>query len=53
MKVKTAVITVELVPESLSEDNKRIISELISWFQEENALIPWVKSLKEVTVKDC
>ncbi|MEM3752052.1 MAG: hypothetical protein QXM65_03720 [Candidatus Bathyarchaeia archaeon] len=53
MKVKRAVITVELVPESLSEDNKKIVSELVSWFREENALIPWIKSVKEVVVKDC
>ncbi|MGB9676170.1 MAG: hypothetical protein ACPL0C_03170 [Candidatus Bathyarchaeales archaeon] len=53
MKVKRAVIIVELVPESLSEDNKQIISELVSWFKEENALIPWVKNVKEVVIEDC
>jgi hypothetical protein len=53
MRVKKAVITLELVPESLTEDDKKIVSELTSWFQEETILIPWMKGVKEIAVKDC
>jgi hypothetical protein len=53
MKVKKAIITLELVPESLSEDDKKIASELSSWFKEETVLIPWMKGVKEIVVRDC
>jgi len=51
MKRKIAVITVELVDESIEETNERIKQELLDWFQDV-ASIPWVKDVKDITVKD-
>ena len=52
MKRKTAIITVELVDESAEESDKGIEQELFEWLREDSA-IPWVKDVKDVTVKDC
>lgn len=52
VKAKKAVIFVELVPESLVENDERVVSELASWFREAVS-VPWVKSVKEIKIKDC
>jgi hypothetical protein len=52
MKKKKAVITVELVDESSEEKNSKIAQELLDWFREDAILIPWVKKVEDVTVKD-
>jgi len=51
MKRKTAIITVELVDESMEETNNKIKQELLDWFRDV-ASIPWVKDVKDITVKD-
>jgi len=51
MKRKTAIISVELVDESIEETNDKIKQELLDWFQD-STYIPWVKSVKNITVKD-
>jgi hypothetical protein len=52
MKRKRAIITVELVDESIEEKNEKIEQELLDWFRENTISIPWVKDVKEITVKD-
>jgi len=52
MKRKVAVITVELVDESILQADSEIEKEMLAWFSEEVA-IPWFKSVKGITVKDC
>jgi hypothetical protein len=52
MKKKKAIITFELVDESLEETDKKIAQELLDWLQEDNVLIPWVKTIKNITVTD-
>jgi hypothetical protein len=52
MKRKKAIITVELVDESAEESDKAIELELLEWFREDST-IPWVRDVKDVTVKDC
>jgi hypothetical protein len=52
MKRKNAIITVELVDESIEETNDKIKQELLDWFQEDATSIPWVKDVKNITVKD-
>ncbi|MEM2971254.1 MAG: hypothetical protein QW270_02365 [Candidatus Bathyarchaeia archaeon] len=51
MKKKTAIIKVELVTESLAEPDEKIVKELFDWFHEEAIGIPWVKDVKNITVK--
>jgi len=51
MKKKKAVITVELIDESLEEADEKITQELLKWFREVIS-IPWVKEVKDITVKD-
>jgi hypothetical protein len=51
MRRKKAIITVELVDESVEESDKGIELELLEWFREDS-FIPWVKDVKDVTVKD-
>jgi hypothetical protein len=53
MKMKKAIITVELVEESVKEADEKIAKELIKWLREDAIFIPWVKEVKGVTVKDC
>ena len=52
MRRKRAIITVELVDESSEEKDEKIEQELLDWFQENATFIPWVKDVKEITVKD-
>jgi hypothetical protein len=52
MKRKTAIITLELVDESIEETDKKIAQELLNWFQEDAVSIPWVKNIKEITVRN-
>ena len=52
MKRKTAIIKVELVVESLTEPDEKIVKELFDWFREEAIYVPWVKDVKDITVKD-
>jgi hypothetical protein len=52
MKRKTAIITIELVDESIEETNEKIKQELLDWFQEDSTSIPWVKNVKNITMKD-
>jgi len=52
VKRKNAIITVELVDESTEENNKKIERELLDWFREDATSIPWVKNVKDITVKD-
>jgi hypothetical protein len=52
MKKKTALITVELVDESLMENDETIIRELFEWFREDAVFIPWAKKVKNIAVKD-
>jgi len=52
MKRKKAVITVELVDESIEEADEKIARELLDWFREDVISIPWVKNVKDITVKD-
>ena len=49
---KRAIITFELVDESIEEKNEKIKQELFDWFRENATFIPWVKDVKEITVKD-
>ncbi|NWG11175.1 hypothetical protein HXY33_05440 [Candidatus Bathyarchaeota archaeon] len=48
---KKAIITLELVGESVEEIDKKIEQELRDWFQEDAVAIPWVRNIKDVTVK--
>ena len=49
---KNAIITVELVDESIVETDEKIEEEFLNWFQEDAISIPWVKAVKDITVKD-
>ena len=49
---KTAIITVELVDESLEKSNDAIAEELFKWFRDEAVPAPWVKEIKTVVVQD-
>jgi hypothetical protein len=49
---KQAVITVELVDESLENSNRAIAEELHTWFTEEALPAPWVKEVKKVVVQE-
>jgi hypothetical protein len=53
VKRKRAIITVELLDESIIEANEKIARELLDWFREDAVSIPWVKEVKEIIVKDC
>ncbi len=52
MKKKTALIMVELIDESIMENDEKIIRELLGWFREDAISIPWIKEVKDITVKD-
>jgi len=52
MKRKKAIITVELVDESIIEADEKIMEELLNWFREDAISIPWVRDVKDITVKD-
>jgi hypothetical protein len=44
------IITLELVDESVEEKDKQIRQELLDWLREDAVMIPWVKSVKDITV---
>jgi hypothetical protein len=52
MTKKKAVITVELVDESLANSNEAIAEELLKWFREEAVPAPWVKDVKTVVIQE-
>jgi hypothetical protein len=52
MTKKKAVITVELVDESIVSSNEAIAEELLKWFQDEAVPAPWVKDVKTVVVQE-
>ena len=52
MNKKMAVIVFELVDESVEERNEKILQELRNWFHEDGVSIPWVKDLRDITVKE-
>jgi hypothetical protein len=49
---KKAVITVELVDESVASSNSAIAEEMLRWFKEEALPAPWVKEVKKIIVQD-
>ena len=51
MKRMLAVITVELVDESVGEKAEAIKRELVEWFKEDCFFMPWVKQVKSVIVR--
>jgi len=53
MKRKMAIIKAELVDESITERNEKIVQELLYWFREFAISVPWVKDVKNITVEDC
>ncbi len=52
MTKKKAVITFELVDESLANSNEAIAQDLLKWFREEAVPAPWVKDVKAVVVQE-
>jgi hypothetical protein len=52
LKKKKAIITVELVAESVVEDDEKIARELFEWFREDAICVPWVKDIKDIVVKE-
>jgi hypothetical protein len=49
---KMAVVTVELVDESVVVSNGAISEEMFKWFRDEVVPAPWVKEVKTVVVQD-
>jgi len=49
---KKAIITLELVDESVKNSNGAIAEEMLKWFKEEAVPAPWVKEIKKVVVQD-
>ncbi len=49
---KKAIITLELVDESVENSNGAIAEEMLKWFKEEAVPAPWVKEIKKVVVQD-
>jgi hypothetical protein len=52
VKRKKAIITVELVDESIFDKNENIARELVDWFREDAVSVPWVKDVKGITIKE-
>ena len=52
MKRKRALITVELIDESIMENDEKIAQELLDWFREDIVSIPWVKKVENIAVRD-
>jgi hypothetical protein len=48
---KRAIITVELVDESIINSNDTIAKELLSWLAEGCVPAPWIKQVHKVEVK--
>ena len=53
MKRKIAIIKVELVDECVEKRNEKIAQEMLNWFREETVFIPWVKSVRNITIENC
>jgi hypothetical protein len=51
MSKKAAVITLELVDESVGSSNSAIAADLLRWFNEEVLPAPWVKKVRVVSVQ--
>ncbi len=49
---KKAIITVELVEESVTSSNGAIAEELLQWFKDASLPAPWVKKVTAVIVQD-
>jgi hypothetical protein len=49
---KKAIITAELIDESVVNSNSTIAEELLKWFREETLPAPWVKEIKKIVVQD-
>jgi hypothetical protein len=52
MARKKAVITVELVDESVEASNSAIMEEMLEWFRDKAVPAPWVKDVKKVVVQE-
>ncbi len=52
MNKKMAIVMFELVDESMEERNEKIVQELRNWFREDVVSIPWVKEIRDITVKE-
>ena len=51
MARKKAVISVELVDESVGSTNDAIAEDLLKWFRDEAVPAPWVKDVKKIVVQ--
>ena len=49
---KKAIITFELVDESVETSNSAIVDEMLEWFRDETVPVPWVKEIKKVVVQE-
>jgi hypothetical protein len=49
---KRAIITVELVDESLMNSNGAIAEEILEWLRGEAVPAPWVKEIRKVNVQE-
>ncbi|MCW4002725.1 MAG: hypothetical protein NWE95_02290 [Candidatus Bathyarchaeota archaeon] len=49
---KKAVITVELVAESVTSSNRAIAEEMLQWFKDQAVPAPWIKEVKSIRVQD-
>jgi hypothetical protein len=49
---KMAIITVELVDESVVASNNAIGEEVLRWFRDESMPAPWVKEVKKVVFQE-
>ena len=52
MSRKMAIITVKLVDEASKENNDAIKQALVKWFTEDIILMPWMKELKSIVIKE-
>ena len=52
MTKKKAVITFELVSDSLANSNEAIAEDLLKWFRDEAVPAPWVKDIRKVVVQE-
>jgi len=52
VKRKLAIMVFELVKEAAEEKDDVIKKQLAEWFREDAILMPWIKELKSITVKE-
>ena len=52
MTKKKAVITFELVDESIANSKEAIAEDLLKWFRDEAVPVPLVKDIKKVVVQE-